>query len=190
MRSGIVLAIVALAAIGFAGLSIGKSSAAEVSIAGGNNYFCDSSYIGQVCETNVTAGDTVTWTMEAGVHTVTLCTDGSFGTCTGGFDSGLLEPNDTYTRTFDTPGTYFYYCALHPSQMRGKLVVAAPTPTPSPAPATSGPATVTATPAPALPNTGGAPGDGDAGAWLYTLMALGAVLLAASGLSFALARQR
>lgn len=38
------------------------------------------------------------------------------------FDSGNLNPKDTFKYTFSNPGTYNYYCSLHPS-MTGKVIV-------------------------------------------------------------------
>jgi plastocyanin len=38
------------------------------------------------------------------------------------FASGVLDHNETFTQTFDTPGTYDYHCTLHPF-MRGTVVV-------------------------------------------------------------------
>jgi plastocyanin len=38
------------------------------------------------------------------------------------FRSPALDTDEQYTRTFDKPGTYQYYCTLH-SQMRGKIIV-------------------------------------------------------------------
>jgi plastocyanin len=40
----------------------------------------------------------------------------------GGFESGILNRGDEFRRTFDEPGTYYYYCTLHHS-MQGTLVV-------------------------------------------------------------------
>jgi plastocyanin len=40
----------------------------------------------------------------------------------GSFESGGLETNESYSRTFDTPGTYPYVCSLHP-YMKGVVVV-------------------------------------------------------------------
>src|SRR5215212_4591294 len=55
----------------------------------------------------IASGDTVTWTNEdEEPHTVTA-DDGSF-------DSGVLNPGDTYTVTFLGSGTLTYYCTLHP----------------------------------------------------------------------------
>ncbi|NBF18237.1 hypothetical protein GV729_23550, partial [Pseudomonas sp. Fl4BN2] len=35
--------------------------------------------------------------------------------------------NDSFSYVFDTPGTYEYFCALHP-QMVGKIIVNPPQP--------------------------------------------------------------
>jgi plastocyanin len=65
--------------------------------------------------TTVSAGTTVTWeNADAAGHTVTA-SDGSF-------DSGRLEPGDTFEHTFDEPGEYAYFCSIHPS-MTAKVVV-------------------------------------------------------------------
>jgi plastocyanin len=51
--------------------------------------------------------NTVTWTNDdSSIHTVTA-NDGSF-------DSGYLNPGDSYTHTFTAPGVYEYHCQLHP----------------------------------------------------------------------------
>lgn len=63
----------------------------------------------------VAKGATVTWSFEDGMpHTVTAV-DGSF-------DSGRLSAGGQFSHTFDQPGTFAYYCTLHPS-MRGEVVV-------------------------------------------------------------------
>jgi len=36
--------------------------------------------------------------------------------------SGTIEPGDDFTQTFDTPGTYAYYCEFHPD-MTGTVIV-------------------------------------------------------------------
>lgn len=64
----------------------------------------------------VDAGTTVTWTNEDPVdHTVTA-DDGSF-------DSGNLGEGDSFSHTFDEPGTYEYKCTLHPPNMTGTVIV-------------------------------------------------------------------
>lgn len=39
------------------------------------------------------------------------------------FDSGTLSEGDSFEFTFDEPGEYDYFCAIHPTQMTGTIVV-------------------------------------------------------------------
>lgn len=39
------------------------------------------------------------------------------------WDSGELDPGDTFTVTFDTVGNYTYHCVFHPGWMRGTIMV-------------------------------------------------------------------
>lgn len=66
---------------------------------------------------DVDVGDTVTWTVAqgAGIHTVTA--DG------GAFDSGFIGGGDTFSFTFDEPGTYPYFCEVHGQAMSGVVIV-------------------------------------------------------------------
>ncbi len=67
----------------------------------------------------VAAGTTVTFTNDDDdAHTVTA-TDGSF-------DSKGLDTNGRWRHTFVKPGTYAYFCQLHPF-MKGTIVVKAVT---------------------------------------------------------------
>lgn len=55
----------------------------------------------------VKAGATVTWTnQDTAPHTVTFKN--------GMKDSGILQKGQTFNYTFTTPGTYQYYCTVHP----------------------------------------------------------------------------
>src|SRR5207245_11788519 len=110
-----------------------SASAAGVSVEACNDYFCAQAFEGTSCETDIAAGDTVTWNVVAGSHTVTECSAG-FAVCppAGGFDSGIMVAGQTFVHTFDTPGTYAYRCQLHISQMLGKIVVSAATASPTP----------------------------------------------------------
>jgi plastocyanin len=69
----------------------------------------------------VTAGSTVTWTNQDGIpHTVTSA-PGSADTYTGN-----VAGSATFSHTFNTAGTYAYYCQIHgtpTSGMRGTIVV-------------------------------------------------------------------
>jgi len=77
----------------------------------------------------VDAGATVTWKQtDAGAHTVTSGTveqggAGVIETPDGRFDSGDIAKGDTFEFTFDEPGTYPYFCAIHPATMRGEVRV-------------------------------------------------------------------
>jgi plastocyanin len=63
----------------------------------------------------VHAGTKVTWVNKDDVpHTVTS-DDQLFG-------SRALDTDDKFSFTFQTPGTYSYYCSVHP-KMTGKVVV-------------------------------------------------------------------
>ncbi|HJQ42750.1 MAG TPA: cupredoxin family copper-binding protein [Jatrophihabitantaceae bacterium] len=96
---------------------------------------------------SVGVGSTVTWTNDdTAPHTVTV----SSGPVK--FASPTLQKGDTYSFTFTTPGTYSYYCAVHPS-MTGSVVVTGSTSTPTATPTTSVPTTPTPTPT----STGGMP---------------------------------
>jgi plastocyanin len=65
---------------------------------------------------SVPAGTTVRWTNKDDVpHTVTS-TDKHF---TG---SRTIDTDETFATEFKTPGTYPYYCAVHP-HMTGTVVV-------------------------------------------------------------------
>jgi plastocyanin len=61
------------------------------------------------------AGTSVTWRNEDDIpHTVT--------SSARLFKSSALDTDDTYSFTFTEPGTYEYFCSLHP-RMTGTIVV-------------------------------------------------------------------
>src|SRR5919112_2264614 len=64
----------------------------------------------------IPVGATVTWTNNDTVpHTVTAKDRDVL-------QSGTLKPGDTYSKTFDQPGTYDYFCEFH-ANMKGTIVV-------------------------------------------------------------------
>jgi len=194
VSSSFSLAFVALMAFALAGR---PASGAGVSVEAGNDYFCSQAFDGSVCETDIIAGDTVTWNVVAGSHTVTECSAG-FAACPeqGGFDSGIVTDGQTFVHTFDAPGTYSYRCELHTSEMLGKIVVSAATPSPTPSPTvepTPAASTEPPTSAPtvaALPKTGGAATGGGATPWRYVLLASGMLLLSAAVVTLSAARRK
>lgn len=105
-------------------------------------------------------GDVVRWTFAGDPHTVT---SGPPGAPDGRFDSGIKDPGDTYQLTLTTAGTFRYFCAIHPEQMFGTLVVSGasdatpkptaepttrPTPRPTPRPSVAATARPTVRPTP------------------------------------------
>jgi plastocyanin len=63
----------------------------------------------------VPENSTVTWTNKDDVPHVIASTDGVFR-------SKGLDTDDHYSFQFTKPGTYTYYCSIHP-KMTGKIVV-------------------------------------------------------------------
>jgi plastocyanin len=115
-------------------------------------------------------GDTVTWTNSGPSGHTATARDGSFNT-------GQLSRGHSAAHTFTAPGTYAYFCSIHPF-MHGTVTVLAATTSPAPAAATPNgsnattpaPTATAATPTaatagPSLPNTG-LPVDQEVGAGL------------------------
>ena len=69
----------------------------------------------------VPAGSRIQWKNEtATAHTVTH--DGCLAGQVCAFDSGSVAPGNSFSMSFLPPGTYSYYCRLHPI-MRGTIMV-------------------------------------------------------------------
>lgn len=118
-----------MAVVAAAGLFLVGSAIASPSHAGGTNAVEIADFAFSPPTLTIVAGESVTWTnADAVVHTAT---SGS-----GAFDSGDLDPGESFTFTFTTPGTYDYLCTPHPT-MTGSIVVqaaSASTPAPTVAP--------------------------------------------------------
>lgn len=78
----------------------------------------------------VPAGTTVTWTQrDAGFHTVTSGTvarsesGASEVDADGTFDSGRLAKGTEFTFAFEEPGSFEYFCRIHPATMTGRIRV-------------------------------------------------------------------
>ena len=66
-----------------------------------------SDYKFEPADITVKAGESVTWTNEDSVQHNVAADD-------GGFEGPLLSKGESYTFTFDTPGSYPYHCTPHP----------------------------------------------------------------------------
>ena len=94
-------------------------------------------------------GDQVRWTWDAGGHSTT---SGSPGMPNGIWDSGIRNQGATFTRTFNSTGTFPYYCTPHGGccNMVGTVTVVNASPTPAPTPTPTPTPAPTATPTPAV----------------------------------------
>ena len=63
----------------------------------------------------VPAGSTISWTNKDDIPHTVVSDDKSF-------KSKVLDTDETFTYTFTKPGTYTYFCSIHP-KMTGKVVV-------------------------------------------------------------------
>ena len=66
----------------------------------------------------IATGGTVEWTnTDSDSHTATASD--------GAFDSGILAPGATFTQTFETAGSFPFFCQIHP-EMQGTITVSDP----------------------------------------------------------------
>jgi amicyanin len=66
-------------------------------------------------ELKVAVGTTVTWTNRDDIPHTAVSTDKTF-------KSKVLDTDEKFSFTFSKPGTYEYFCSIHP-KMTGKVVV-------------------------------------------------------------------
>lgn len=76
---------------------------------------------------NINTNETVTWMGTFATHPLRQATDNTF-TVAG--STLITNAGNTVTRTFSTPGTYYFMCEIHPSFMRTTVVVTAACPLP------------------------------------------------------------
>jgi plastocyanin len=103
---GIGLAVGVLVAVAFAASRVPAASTGAVGIK-------DFKFAPPVL--TIPVGTTVTWiNHDEEPHTIT--------SATGAFGSAGLSNDETFTQTFTRPGTYAYFCSLHP-YMKATVVV-------------------------------------------------------------------
>jgi plastocyanin len=88
--------------------------AATHTVAVGNNFFNSASI-------TVDVGDTVEWDWPAAPNAIPHSVTSDSGTLL----SSPVQATGTYSKTFDTPGTYTYHCEVHPTEMTGTVIVQA-----------------------------------------------------------------
>jgi plastocyanin len=87
----------------------------------------------------INPGDTVRWTWAADFHSTT---SGIPGAANGIWDSGVLNQGATFSHTFNSPGSFPYYCIPHGGccGMVGMVTVGSASPSPTPMPTGTPPA--------------------------------------------------
>jgi plastocyanin len=89
-----------------------KNSAAQAAPANGVDHVQIKDFVYAPATITVPAGTTVTFTNDdSSPHTAT---SGTSQTPDGVFDSGTLTKGDSKTIKLTKPGTFAYYCAIHP----------------------------------------------------------------------------
>ncbi|WP_323676941.1 plastocyanin/azurin family copper-binding protein [Halorubellus sp. PRR65] len=84
------------------------------------------SYVFEPSSLSVSVGDTVTWTWESANHNIVVDSqpEGAEWQGTDGDGSKTYDSEHTYEYTFETAGTYEYYCQPHEGLgMTGEVVV-------------------------------------------------------------------
>jgi|SRR5215211_3749650 len=105
----------------------------------------------------VAPGTTVTWVNDGEQPHTSTADDGTW-------DSGTLQPGESYSFTFDEPGDYSYFCEIHPDMTAtvtvsedGEMTTPSPAATTSPtaSPSPTATASASANMKHNLPDTGG-----------------------------------
>jgi LysM repeat protein len=71
----------------------------------------------------VHVGTTVVWTNNESDGIQHTVTSGAPGAPSGVFDSGTLNPGQSFRFTFNSTGTFAYYCRIHGAHMTGSVTV-------------------------------------------------------------------
>src|SRR6184192_1404079 len=102
------------------------ASAVTVTVTVANNCLCFSP-----SSVTIHPGDTVHWTWSSSGHSTT---SGTPGMPNGIWDSGILNQGATFDHTFNTAGSFDYYCTPHGAccGMIGTITVANASPTATP----------------------------------------------------------
>src|SRR5947207_542035 len=104
---------------------VASGTTVTVTVGNGGFFFTPSSV-------TIHPGDTVKWTWSSSGHS---STSGTPGHPTGIWDSGILNQGALFTHTFNSVGSFPYYCTPHGSfGMVGTVTVASASPTPTATP--------------------------------------------------------
>jgi plastocyanin len=107
------MVVVALALLSAAALMLGPSMRGVEAQDGAAVSIIDFAF--EPASLEVATGTTVTWTNTGQERHTATADDGSF-------DSGRLRAGESFSFTFNTPGTFAYHCDVHPD-MTGTIIV-------------------------------------------------------------------
>jgi len=119
VRSAVVLALGAFALMLLPAAAAAANHQVEVG-SGGNRFVDDQSH---TSTTTINVGDTVTWSWDSGFHSTTSGTCSPGCTSNGQWDSGVASAPHQFPHTFNTAGSFPYYCTVHGAMMTGTVVV-------------------------------------------------------------------
>lgn len=109
------IATIVILALGFIVLAVNRSSARDSDKTTDNSQITIQDFSFQPMTLTVPAGAKVSWiNKDEDPHTV-FSTDNAF-------KSKALDTDDQFSFTFGKPGTYEYFCTVHP-KMTGKIIV-------------------------------------------------------------------
>ncbi len=114
LRRSVCIQALAVAMVSIALLSPGVMVSAQQAPPAAVDVKVDNFSFGPATVT-VSPGTTVTWTNRDDIPHTVVSTDGAF-------KSKVLDTDEKFSFTFSKPGTYPYFCSIHP-KMTGKVVV-------------------------------------------------------------------
>jgi plastocyanin len=114
----LMLIVLSIAAMALAGCSSSDGTADSTTTTeatgGGDTEVSVLNFRFEPGDVTVSVGDSVTWTNDSSSGHTTTASD-------GGWDQALAG-GETFTLTFDTAGTFDFFCAIHPA-MTGSVTV-------------------------------------------------------------------
>ena len=114
----VILLIVSCIAAGCTSSQAPPATAAPTTSTTGGNTVVIKNFAFDPSSLTVKSGTVVTWTNQDGApHTIASDTGSPVG-----FTSDSISSGASYSFTFTQPGTYTYYCSIHPT-MKGTIIV-------------------------------------------------------------------
>ena len=113
VSAGVFLVTLGLAIVGLDAVA-GKATASAQSTPETMDVKIDNFTFGPA-ELTVKAGTTITWTNRDDIPHTVVSSDKAF-------KSKVLDTDEKFSATFRTPGTFSYFCSIHP-KMTGTVVV-------------------------------------------------------------------